>query len=766
MKGHFTLNPSSISGASRRRTRALLPLFALLLPACTPVPAPAQNGPATWAFSYPTQGKQGNPLLDLRSLNEKTAGESGFVQRTPDGNGFALGNGKPVRFWAVGSDVYRSSPEEMARHARFLAKMGVNMVRLHTQIAPESGPITGVNEKEIDGIWRMVAAMKKEGIYVTISPYWASTKDASQWGIAGYEAKTDLWGLLFFDETLQKGYKTWVKALYTRPNPYTGTPLARDPAVAIIQVQNEDSLLFWTLQALKPEQKERLGLKFGQWLVKKYGSLDKAKQAWEGTGNEGDNFTKGVVGISPTWMFTQEQIGGQAKRLHDELNFYSDLQRGFYADIADYYHKALGCKQLINASNWYTADPIKLNDVERYTYTSTDVLAVNRYYDGGVHTGPNSGWRIDPGDHFTQTSALLDPRALPTNLKQVVGYPMMITESTWGNPNVYQSEGPFLIAAYESLTGVDTFYWFSAGAPEYQDNPYFPYATLAGNQHPYLIWVASSPQIIGNFPAAALLFRNGYVKQGEPVVHEERTLEDLWNRRYPLIAEDKSFDPNHSGGQARVDGKANVVGGADPLAFLVGPVEVKYGGDPAKSTVVDLKKYIDHENETITSVTGELKWDYNIGLCTLNAPKAQGATGFLSKADSIKLGDITIRSGNDYATVIAVSMDGLPLKESKKILVQVGTKVRPTGWQTKATEFKSDDGKQTYQGYEVVNTGRMPYQITATDMTLSVANPNLTKAIALDSAGYTAKEAAGPSASVGGKFTFKLPPDAMYVILE
>ena len=52
------------------------------------------------------------------------------------------------------------------------------MVRLHAQIAPQ-GPgsgITDVNEKEIDGIWRFVAAAKKQGIYVTISPYWAGNR--------------------------------------------------------------------------------------------------------------------------------------------------------------------------------------------------------------------------------------------------------------------------------------------------------------------------------------------------------------------------------------------------------------------------------------------------------------------------------------------------------------------------------------------------------------------------------------------------------------
>ena len=41
------------------------------------------------------------------------------------------------------------------------------------------------------------------------------------------------------------------------------------------------------------------------------------------------------------------------------------------------------------------------------------------------------------------------------------GRPFIISESSWVPPLGYQSEGPFLVAAYSSLTGFDTFYWFS-----------------------------------------------------------------------------------------------------------------------------------------------------------------------------------------------------------------------------------------------------------------------------------------------------------------
>lgn len=321
----------------------------------------------TWAFQHPKDPFTAKALLDLRYLNEKEAGETGFLKLSKDGNSFVRGDGQPIRLWAIGSDIYKKeSKEGMARHARFLAKIGVNMVRIHTQLAPgtKGSKLTDVDAKEIDRIQQFVAILKKEGIYVTISPYWPTARDISNWGIEGLTGTSDLWGLLFFDEKLQEGYKAWVKALYAPKNPYTGIPLAQDPAVGIIQVQNEDSLLFWTTMGMKPAIQARFGKKFGDWLVKKYGSLAKAKEAWGGTGNDKDDFAKGKVGIFNVWHMTQNWKGGLARRIRDETEFYAQTQYQFYKQIGDYYRKELGCKQLLNASNWTTADAVKLNDVD------------------------------------------------------------------------------------------------------------------------------------------------------------------------------------------------------------------------------------------------------------------------------------------------------------------------------------------------------------------------------------------------------------------
>ncbi|HPD15539.1 MAG TPA: hypothetical protein PLE19_11340 [Planctomycetota bacterium] len=706
-----------------------------------------------WAFRPPRDAFSPDAFLDLRSLNEKVAGESGFVARSKDGNDFVLGNGRPARFWAVNSGAF---DKDLARHARFLAKRGVNMVRFHSNITPAGNDLMGIDTKDRDHLWRGVAAMKKEGIYVTYSPYWAGpARVKPAMGVLDTGGNGN-WGLLFFDKKLQDAYKAWMKQVLAEPNPYTGIPLAKDPALAIIQIQNEDSLLFYTSQGIKGAARKELRRQFGDFLKKKYGSLEKARETWGGAAPSADqdapdDFAQGEAALLIVWELSQRRFGeGFQRRCSDQMEFFATVMRRFNKMIGDYLRNDLGCKQLVNAGNWRTADNVIMLDAERWSYSSNEVMAVNRYY-GGIHEGQHNGWAIVNGDRFTDPSVLLRPRELPVTLKQVEGFPMIVSESSWVPPMSYQSEGPFLVAAYQSLNGVDAFYWFATGEEGWRE---------PGSANGYLPsegkWVCATPMLLGQWPAAALLYRKGYVRQGKPVVHEQRSLDDLWQRRMPIIAEDAGYDPNRD--KDHLSKESNVKGGVNPLAYLVGPVQTTYGGNPARSQVADLSKFIDPSAKTVVSNTGELKWDYGRGLCKLNAPKAQGVTGFLKKAESIACADVTIQSGNDYATVLLVSMDDKPLATSGKVLVQVGTTQRPTGWKTSPVKIGAEDGEQ------VVDFGKAPWLIVEGDVRVTIRNPQLRTAVVLDPNGMAVKRI--PLADSGTGKTLAFPPDALYVVLE
>jgi hypothetical protein len=310
------------------------------------------------------------------------------------------------------------------------------------------------------------------------------------------------------------------------------------------------------------------------------------------------------------------------------------------------------------------------------------------------------------------------------------------------------------VAAYQSLSGIDVFYWFSTGEAEWSSQDRAPWDSASRSK-----WSIATPMILGQFPATALLFRKGYLAQGRPVVDEHRSLRQLWERTRPVLVEDPGYDPNRDAGD--VARRSDRLGAADPLAFLVGPVKVHYDSNPAETKVADLRRFIDAGRQIITSNTGEIRFDYGRGLCVIDASCAQGSCGFLKKAGSIELSAVAISSTNDYASVLVVSQDGAPLTKCRQVLVQVGTRARPADWVEREATFTADDGKQTFHGKQVVSTGRMPWAIDETRVSLFIRNPSLKRATLLDVNGNPRGPVGAQATGTGVKLS--LPRDAMYV---
>lgn len=723
----------------------------------------------TWDCTYPGDKFTASALLDLRYLNEKYAGEHGFLKLAADGNSFARGDGEPIRLWAanISGGYTHKSLNDLDSLGRFLSKMGFNMARFHGSINPrgENSKLEDVDTSEIQRIWRFVAAMKKNGIYSTISPFWAHNGHMGgnipkEWGIEGYSGTDGLWGVMYFNDNLKKAYKSWVKQLYTEVNPYTGIALKDDPAVGIIQIKNEDGVFFWTMQDMNPELKKMVQLKYAAWLLKKYGSLSAAYAKWENEAVEGDDWANKIAGLYNIYDMTLAQTGNKALRIKDQVQFYAETQYDFYKEIHNFYLDGLGCKQLINPNNWRTASTPRLNDLERWTNSSCEVIATNRYMDP-QHFGQDCGWQIRPGHFYVGASVLKSPELLPINIKQVVGHPMMITESAWNMPNKHQAEGPFLISAYQSLIGIDAFYWFCVEDIGFSANPYFDHLCTSDSTCAMQRWNISSPGGIGMMPANALIYRLNYVKEGETVIHEERTPESLFNREIPVISEETAFDPNRDTEfmlRRKTEG-----GGYSPLAFLAGKVEVNYNGNPNQTSISkNLEHYINTQNKTVTSSTKELTFDYGNGICTLNSPYTQGICGFLSTKKDFTFNEIKIYCLNEYASIQVVVMDQKPIAESKKLFIQTGTTYLPTGWEETPTGFEAD--KQNLNGFRINSTGRMPWQGQNLAATIEISNPALSKATLLDAAGYAVKNI--PLQKINGGIKITFPVDAMYMVVE
>ena len=88
-------------------------------------------------------------------------------------------------------------------------------------------------------------------------------------------------------------------------------------------------------------------------------------------------------------------------------------------------------------------------------------------------------------------------------------------------------------------------------------------------------------------------------------------------------------------------------------------MKVDYDAKPAsRPKIVDLGRFIDHKRKIIRSNTGQIRFDYGQGVCTIDAPARVGASGFLKKHGPVERSSVTIDSQNEYATVLVVSLDG------------------------------------------------------------------------------------------------------------
>ena len=153
----------------------------------------------------------------------------------------------------------------------------------------------------------------------------------------------------------------------------------------------------------------------------------------------------------------------------------------------------------------------------------------------------------------------------------------------------------------------------------------------------------------------------------------------------------------------------------------------------------------------MTSSTRELTLDYRRGLLTLNAPRAQGASGALNAAGNVELRDLTVSSELDLGHIIVVALDGQPLAISRRMLLQVMSEERASGFETEPVSATVK---------RIKNIGRDPWQVKNLSGTVVFkrADAGQLKVTALDFNGRPAGEA-------GTAREIRLKPSTLYYLI-
>ena len=698
-----------------------------------------------FAYEPPPDAFAPDAALDMRALNEKLAGQSGFVKRK--GDKLVLGDGKEVRFWAVNVSSSNAAQDRASVDylARRLAKLGVNMVRYHSPLFDRGRDVTKLDSKKLDDLHYLVAAMKKQGIYTTISfyfPLWFGV--LPEYGIPGYDKAGNQkpFALLFFQPRMQEIHRAWARQLLTTKNPYTGVALAKEPAVAIVEIINEDSFFFWTFARKNVPDVHWRALEklFGAWLTKRYGGIDKAVAAWGGARQKDDDAAGGAAGLYDAWHMTRGGLAqggdGQRKRVGDQVRFLTELQRGYYASTVKYIKGDLGYGGLVSCSNWHTADPATLDALERYTYMAGDVIDRHGYF-GGMHKGEGASYSVRVGHTYRDRSALREPWAMPLTFNQVAGYPHIISEVNWPNPNRYRAEMTLLAAAYGGLQGADGIYFFAVGSNAMRDLSMSKFAV-------------ASPAVAATLPGCALIYRRGDVTEPAPAVSRKLKLANLYAMKGERFVQAQALDELRKAGTPEARAEAVT---AESLAYFVGPVVRSF--DPKAAEKTELRQFIDSAKSLVRSSTGQVQLDYGRGVLTVNTRRSRAAAGFLGKAGAIKLGDVMIECGNEYAAIVVTALDDKPVGQSHRILIQVMTEERPFG-------FRAGGGKITDLGGAPFGVRKIKAKVVLGSA--APASPYVAKAIALDENGYPRgkpRQLSGADA-----LTVDVGEDAIYTIIE
>jgi hypothetical protein len=424
------------------------------------------------------------------------------------------------------------------------------------------------------------------------------------------------------------------------------------------------------------------------------------------------------------------------------------VQTRFYRGAYDFL-RGIGFKGLINCSNWATASPEVFGPLEKLSYTVGDFVDRHGYFECH-HQGDNAAWSIRPGHTYSHRSALRFDPAEPGQSRQFIhpvmdlhygDKPSMISETTFTRPNRYRSEAPLYFAAYGALQNSDCIVHFAFDGANWEVKPRFWMQQ----------WTLATPAMLGQFPAAALIYRRGLVSPGAVVAEVRLNTKDLADLKGTPLPQDASFD------ELRLKDvpQGTVVKAGqrlDPLLHYVGRSHVTFTDKPGGVELTDLTPFVDRAKISVTSTTGELKLDFGKGLVVMNAPRAQGASGALNAVAKIELADLTISSNLDLAHIIAVALDDQPIKTSRRILLQAMSEERASGFETDAVNATTR---------RITNIGRDPWQVKHLSGTVAFrrADAARLKVTPLDLSGR-------PAGTASSAQKFELRPSNVYYLIE
>jgi len=189
-------------------------------------------------------------LVNLSFLLETPAGKDGFI-RARDGH-LIKPNGERFRIWGINFTAASCFPskEDAPVVAAHLARFGINCIRFHFLDSNWSASVfvkgredtRALDPKQLDRLDYFIAELKKRGIYTNLNLNVGRNYRKGD-GVKNYEYLGLAKVVNYFDQHIQTLHKEYAERLLTHYNPYTKSQYRYEPAVVIVEVVNENSIV-------------------------------------------------------------------------------------------------------------------------------------------------------------------------------------------------------------------------------------------------------------------------------------------------------------------------------------------------------------------------------------------------------------------------------------------------------------------------------------------------------------------------------------------
>jgi hypothetical protein len=595
---------------------------------------------------------QSHSPVDVSFLLDAPAGKHGFIQ-VANGH-LATPDGKRIRLWGVNiTDWSKGSRQIPSREdspfiAATLARFGINCVRFQfLDLETPRGLIDArrqdtraLDPEQLDKEDFFIAELEKRGIYIDFNllvgrPFKAGDEvhDAN---LLHQGAK----GTSLFDRRMIELQKEYAQQLIAHRNPYTKLKYTEDPAVAIIEINNENALNIG-FRAPSPFYEKELTDIYNDWLAKHRTPQQMARLRTV-AGVKDDQAPVPLMG-----GYRGQGATAPPERFYAEAEFYNDAQRSYFAEMTDYLKHTLGSRSLVIAtadhSHSGSGYPILLATMD------SDIIDGHTYWQH-----PESYVRKSPmvNDPFNSTVVELSRSA-------IAGKPYTVSEVNNPFPNDFDSEGIPILAAYGALQDWDGIFWYTF-EPKV-DPAWEPYV---GDPFDISLDPVKMPELA----AGALMFLRADIAPAHTIAERSYTRKQVFDSML-IPSTDRPFYTPGFPLDLPLEHQVRI-------SSFDGPPTLPFAQTPT--------------TDRILSDTGQLAWYHSSqksGVVTVNSPRTQALIGFVKSNDKA-VDNLQAQIEDEFSTILLTSLDGKPIAQASRLLLVAGGRVENAGqqWNTAGTD--------------------------------------------------------------------------------